>query len=125
MSEYKSKLQEAIDLYQNFEISKAEYIQALETLKAKFPDEFEEAYLQRAKGEAGLGGDAPETVETGELEIRDVEGGGKIAVTEPEQEEVDIFTFDDLSKVNKRADEIIEQFRIYNNNNPLLNYQLI
>ena len=124
MSDYKSKLQEAIDLYQNFEINKAEYIQALETLKAKFPDEFEEAYLQRARGETGLGGDAPETVEPGEVEIRDVEGGGTIAVTEPEEEEIDIFTFDDLSKVNKRADEIIEQFRIYNNNNPLLNYQL-
>ena len=124
MTDYKSALQQVLDLYNDFKISNDQYITALEALKAKFPDEFEEAYLQRARGETGLGGDAPETVEPGEVEIRDVEGGGTIAVTEPEEEEIDIFTFDDLSKVNKRADEIIEQFRIYNNNNPLLNYQL-
>ena len=124
MTDYKSALQQVLDLYNDFKISNDQYITALEALKAKFPDEFEEAYLQRARGETGLGGDAPETVEPGEVEIRDVEGGGTVAVTEPEEEEIDIFTFDDLSKVNKRADEIIEQFKGYNAANPLLNYRV-
>ena len=81
MTDYKSALQQVLDLYNDFKISNDQYITALEALKAKFPDEFEEAYLQRARGETGLGGDAPETVEPGEVEIRDVEGGGTIAIT--------------------------------------------
>ena len=43
MTDYKSALQQVLDLYNDFKISNDQYITALEALKAKFPDEFEEA----------------------------------------------------------------------------------
>ena len=45
MTDYKSALQKALDLYQNFEIDQAQYIEALEAIKSKFPDEFEYTFF--------------------------------------------------------------------------------
>ena len=89
MTDYKSALQKALDLYQNFEIDQAQYIEALEAIKLKFPDEFEEGYLQAAKGDesAVLGEpdpDATAEVETGELEMRDTDSGQETVVMSTE-----------------------------------------
>ena len=89
MTDYKSALQKALDLYQNFEIDQAQYIEALEAIKSKFPDEFEEGYLQAAKGDesAVLGEpnpDATAEVETGELEMKDTDSGQETVVMSTE-----------------------------------------
>ena len=122
MTDYKSALQRVLDLYQNFEIDKSQYIEALEAIKSKFPDEFEEGYLQAAKGDesAVLGEpnpDATAEVETGELEMKDPESEQETVVMSTEydpmlDEDPNEFTnYADFSKYYDRYGPQAKKYR--------------
>ena len=123
MTDYKSALQSALDLYQNFEIDQAQYIEALEAIKLKFPDEFEEGYLQAAKGDesAVLGErnpDATSTVEVGELEMVDTDTGQETVVMSTEYDpmmEDDPNEFQNFADFSEYYDKYGPQAKKYRN----------
>ena len=123
MTDYKSALQKTLDLYQNFEIDQAQYIEALEAIKSKFPDEFEEGYLQAAKGDesAVLGEpnpDATAEVETGELEMIDTDSGQETVVMSTEYDpmmEDDPNEFQNFADFSEYYDKYGPQAKKYRN----------